>query len=94
MGLDLVEFVMAVEERFDIEIPDEEASRLLTPRMVMDCVERHEASRHPGVLGLEHHPAKWTRRQIEEGVREIIRNELGIRAFRDDDRFVDDMEVD
>ncbi len=30
MGLDLVEFAMAVEAEFDVRIPDEEAARLLT----------------------------------------------------------------
>lgn len=30
MGLDLVEFVMAVEEEFELRIPDEEAAKLLT----------------------------------------------------------------
>lgn len=31
MGLDGVEFVMAVEEAFQIAIPDEDAQRMLTP---------------------------------------------------------------
>ncbi len=40
MGLDGVELRMAVEERFGIEIPDEEAQELLTTRMLYDCVGR------------------------------------------------------
>lgn len=94
MGLDLVEFAMAIEERFDIEITDAEASRLLTPRMVMDCVESKDASRSRGTLGLEQRPRKWTRNQIEQGVRELVRNEFGITDFRDDDNFVDELKVD
>lgn len=36
MGLDLVELVVAVEERFEIEIPDTDASELATPRQLID----------------------------------------------------------
>lgn len=85
---------MAVEERFDVEIPDEEASRLATPSMVMDCVEGKDATRNSGTLGIQQHPRRWTRQQIEQGVRELIREELGICDFRDDERYVDDFEVD
>jgi hypothetical protein len=38
MGLEIVELVIAVEELFDIAIPDEVAAGLLTPRHVMDYV--------------------------------------------------------
>ena len=36
MGLDIIEFVMAVEGTFGIDIPDADASRLETPRMLID----------------------------------------------------------
>lgn len=36
MGLDSVELVMDLEEAFGIEIPDEDAARLETPRMVLN----------------------------------------------------------
>jgi acyl carrier protein len=94
MGLDLVELVMTVEERFDVEIPDEEASELRTPRMVMDCVERKDANRSSGVLGIQKQPRKWTSEDIARGVREIVRGQLGINTFDDDDRFVEDLEVE
>lgn len=38
MGLDIVEFVMGVEEKFGIEIPDEDAQRLTTPRLLVDYI--------------------------------------------------------
>ncbi|KAG9411502.1 acyl carrier protein [Aphanomyces cochlioides] len=40
-SLDVVEVVMAVEEEFVIEIPDNEAERLLTPAQVIDYVAAH-----------------------------------------------------
>jgi acyl carrier protein len=40
MGLDLVEFVMAVEEAFGIAIPDEDAQELLTPGDLVRYLER------------------------------------------------------
>ena len=38
MGLDIVEFVMGVEERFGIEIPDADAQNLTTPRKLVDYI--------------------------------------------------------
>lgn len=38
MGLDTVELVMGFEDAFGMMIPDEDAARLRTPRMVMDYV--------------------------------------------------------
>src|SRR2546430_2048787 len=38
MGLDIVEFVMAVEEAFDIAIPDDEAEQATTPGKLADLV--------------------------------------------------------
>jgi hypothetical protein len=36
MGLDIIEFVMNVEEKFSIEIPDADAQHLTTPRKLVD----------------------------------------------------------
>jgi acyl carrier protein len=38
MGLDGVELVLAVEETFDIQIDDNDAAKIQTPRMLIDCV--------------------------------------------------------
>ncbi len=38
-SLDIVELVMAFEEEFDIEIPDEAAEKILTVQEVVDYIE-------------------------------------------------------
>jgi len=39
-SLDTVELVMALEEEFEIEIPDEDAEKITTVRQVVDYIER------------------------------------------------------
>ena len=39
-SLDVVEMVMALEEEFEIEIPDDEAEKLVTVKDVVDYVEK------------------------------------------------------
>ncbi|OIP55202.1 MAG: acyl carrier protein [Helicobacteraceae bacterium CG2_30_36_10] len=38
-SLDVVELVMALEEKFDIEIPDDEAEKIQTVRDVVNYIE-------------------------------------------------------
>ncbi len=38
-SLDVVELVMALEEKFDIEIPDDEAEKIQTVRDVLNYIE-------------------------------------------------------
>ena len=38
-SLDTVELIMALEEEFDLEIPDEDAENLTTVKAVMDYIE-------------------------------------------------------
>ena len=40
-SLDTVELVMAFEEEFDIEIPDEEAEKIRTVRDVLNYLNKH-----------------------------------------------------
>ncbi|MCU0756136.1 MAG: acyl carrier protein [Xanthomonadales bacterium] len=40
-SLDTVELVMALEEEFECEIPDEEAERLTTVKLAIDYVTAH-----------------------------------------------------
>ncbi len=43
-SLDTVELVMALEEEFDIEIPDEEAEKITTVQAVVDYIDSHVAA--------------------------------------------------
>lgn len=38
-SLDVVEIVMALEEEFDVEIPDEEAEKLVTVQKIVDYID-------------------------------------------------------
>ena len=40
-SLDVVEFVMAFEEEFDIEIPDEDAEKIQTVQQAVDYIEEN-----------------------------------------------------
>ncbi len=41
-SLDTVELVMALEEEFECEIPDEEAEKITTVKQAMDYVNKHQ----------------------------------------------------
>ena len=41
-SLDTVELVMALEEEFDVEIPDEEAEKIQTVGQAIDYVKAHK----------------------------------------------------
>jgi acyl carrier protein len=43
-SLDIVELVMALEEEFSIEIPDEEAENISRVREAVDYIQKHTAS--------------------------------------------------
>ncbi|AEJ12123.1 acyl carrier protein [Pseudomonas plecoglossicida] len=42
-SLDTVELVMALEEEFETEIPDEEAEKITTVQAAVDYVKAHQA---------------------------------------------------
>ena len=41
-SLDTVELVMALEEHFDIQIPDEEAEKITTVQLAIDYASKHQ----------------------------------------------------
>ncbi len=72
MGLDTVELVMAIEEEFDLEIPNETCALLETPRQVIDwIVEVREGS----ALAVP-------REQVAAKVKQITIHQSGIRENR------------
>ena len=42
-SLDIVELIMAIEEAFDIEIPDADAEKVVTVGNVVDYIKEHVA---------------------------------------------------
>ena len=40
-SLDIVELIMALEEEYDIEIPDEDAEKVVTVQDVVDYIKDH-----------------------------------------------------
>ena len=73
MGLDLVEYVLAVEEAFEIDIPDADAAHLETPAKLIDylCARLGEASDGPPLVQTAFY---WLRRAVAD--------ELGIPRHR------------
>ena len=43
-SLDTVELVMALEEKFDTEIPDEDAEKITTVKTAIDYIKAHQKS--------------------------------------------------
>jgi acyl carrier protein len=41
-SLDIVELIMALEEEFEIEVPDEDAEKLLTVGSAVDYIKEHK----------------------------------------------------
>jgi acyl carrier protein len=83
MGLDLVEFVMAVEEEFQLEIPNEVKEGFVKPKPVIDYVAAQ-------VQG------KFTREQVAEKIWSILIYETSIdrTKFDENSRFIEDMGID
>lgn len=43
-SLDIVEFIMTLEEKFDIKIPDDEAEKIKTVQDVVDYIVKHQSN--------------------------------------------------
>jgi acyl carrier protein len=94
MGLDIVEFVIAVEGSFGIDIPDKDAMALETPRLLIEYLGRHLATYD--VAPMRDPNASWTRQEIETQIVNLIESELGVdmTKYTLDSRFVRDMGLD
>merc|ERR1711872_533074 len=51
-SLDHVEVIMAIEDEFGFEIPDDHAEKLLTPKKIVEYISEHEDSVDPHKPGI------------------------------------------
>src|ERR1043166_3354713 len=65
MGLDVVEYVMAIEEAFEIDIPDADAVHLETPAKLIDylCTRLGESADGPPLVQTAFY---WLRRALAD----------------------------
>ena len=87
MGLDAVELVIAVEEAFNIVIPDAVAAEMITPAIMISYVQKAVAS-------CPDRARRWTHDEVRQIVRQIISEQLGVKNFNDTDEFVRDLGID
>lgn len=97
MGMDGVEFVMACEERFGIEISDKEAEPIRTPAMLIELIA--EKLRTTGELNPANEisgKVAWTREAVAEEIQSLLDEVLGIKrgTYSLDADFVRDLGVD
>jgi acyl carrier protein len=87
MGLDTVELVFAVEEHFDIEIPNEVAAKLATVGMLHEfiCAELQRLGREP-----------YDSKQVLEELRQLVAEHAGVELHEvvPEASFVDDLRMD
>jgi acyl carrier protein len=91
MGLELVEIIIDIEQRFGIDIPDRVAGQLRTPRQLIDHVCTRLGASDDDDLASP--PSRHARREVEETIRQIIREQAGIQSFSDDEDFVRDLDM-
>ena len=86
MGLDLVEFMMRVEEEFDVFIPDQNKSLMYTPKDMIEYL-----ADQPSVM-----KKFGSRDKIAERFWEAAEDELGIdpTEFSEDADFIREMNID
>jgi len=86
MGLDTVELIMAVEDRFGIDISDQEAERLVTVGLLHQCVVDELTRRGSAVEP----------QRLYEELRALICEQLGVPPEQvvPGAHFIDDLRVD
>jgi acyl carrier protein len=87
MGLDTVELVMAVEEHFRIEIPDDKASKIFTVGELHSFIV--------GALARAGR-AEFSETQVFDELRDLICNQLAVdpRIVKPEARIVKDLGID
>ena len=89
MGLDSVELVMAFEEEFEVEIPDDEAERIVTVGDARDCIVGKLRARAEDLDAVDPEEV-WAR------IKAIVVDHIGVRPEKvtPDAAFIDDLGVD
>ncbi len=105
-SLDAVELVMAIEEAFDVTIPDENAEALQTPSDVIAWLLPQVCNRAPNEIAArelkaiaqrENRPdllgsgQPWRREQVAAVIRKIIVDQTGTTRFEEDSTFRGDI---
>src|SRR5262249_15935399 len=99
-SLDRVELVMALEEAFEVEIPDSDADKIVTVQDAMEYIQRHAKSVKQGSGRGRDVRRKQKERQmptaVEEKVKQIIVEQLGVDEgeVTPNASFVDDLGAD
>jgi acyl carrier protein len=78
MGLDSVEIIMDIEDRFGIEITDAEAARCVRVGDLLDCVMTKLKTGQTSKPGRQ----QCTTSQVLEEIRDIIAEQAGVRRER------------
>lgn len=84
MGLEWFEYISAVEKEFEITIPDEVATTLVTPRTVIDYL-----------MTVPKISEKWSRDYVSLTVMMMLENEIGVirEKMNEDTRFIEDLRM-
>ena len=90
MGLDSVEFLLVIEEEFDMSIPDEISEKLQTPRDLIAFIKR--TRRFPAGFGgkVTGKPIR-TRADVSRSVLSILREQSGLKHPKENDKFYPDI---
>lgn len=83
MGLDIVEFVMEIEDRFNIRIQDRDAERLQTVGQLIDYLQEllHAVPMHPCPTQQAFHRVRRLFLRRQWGKREVIRPSTSLEAL-------------
>ena len=76
MGLDIVEMVMALEEAFQVRLPEQELGPIRTVGELYDCLLRHLPPDHMHTAGKSYEGALW------EHYLDVIERETGADRHR------------
>ncbi len=94
-SLDSVEVLIAIEEAFDVKIPDADAEAMTTPRLVVEWLLARVCNAAPNEVALRYlhreRAGVWQRGEVAAVVRAIIVEQTGTTSFDEDSNFRNDI---